>query len=189
MSLIRGVIIACLILFLPAVALAFGPHDDLGCTGCHSIHKAKGKLIFAVAPNKKVLNPETGRPFTGTTALCLGCHQAPANGGMGVLPISPAHSHPIDVAPNPKVATVPPSLLRDGKLECVSCHDPHPSNPNYKYLRVNTNDGTKMARFCALCHPSKADPSALKSVKIFSSMDERTFHRAANTASIKTKTP
>lgn len=173
MSWSRTFIAALLLLCLPALAFAFGPHDDLTCTGCHAIHTAKGKLIFAVAPNKKLLNPATGQPYSGVTALCLGCHQTPNNGGMGIAPISPAHSHPFSVVPNPKVANVPASVLRDGKLECVGCHDPHPSNPNYKYLRVDTKGGAKMQIFCAMCHASKADPKDVTKVKIFSSMDER----------------
>ncbi|MDA8085827.1 MAG: hypothetical protein M0Z75_03930 [Nitrospiraceae bacterium] len=172
MSWFRVLIVSFLLLVLPAYAFAFGPHDDLSCTGCHSIHKAKGQLIFAVKPNSKLINPRTKRPYSGVTALCLGCHQTPNNGGMGIDPISPEHSHPFDVVPNPKVAKVPAWDLRDGKLECVSCHDPHPSNPNYKYLRVDTAGGAKMQNFCAMCHPAKADPSSLKNIKVFSSMDE-----------------
>lgn len=173
MSCFKSFVVALLLLALPALAVAYGPHDDLGCTGCHSIHKSKGQLIFAVSPNKKVINPRTHQPYTGVTALCLGCHQTPDNGGMGIDPISPSHSHPFGLVPNPKVATVPAAELRDGELQCVGCHDPHPSNPNYKYLRVDTQNGTKMGNFCAMCHSSKADPSAQKNIKIFNSMDER----------------
>jgi predicted CXXCH cytochrome family protein len=158
---------------LPGLASAIGPHDSLNCTGCHGIHTAKGAIIFAVAPNQTALNPRTKQPFTGVTALCLACHETPDNGGMGILPISASHSHPFDVVPDPKKATVPDMALRDGKLECVSCHDPHPSNPNYKYLRVDTANGTKMPVFCAMCHRSKVDPGTPTDIKIFSSMDER----------------
>jgi len=156
--------------FVPAVSFGFGAHDRLSCTGCHGIHTAKGEIIFAVEPNKKSINPWTKQPNTGVTALCLGCHETMDKGGMGILPISAAMSHPFGVSPNPKVATVPSMLLRDGKLECVGCHDPHPSNPNYKYLRVDTQKGAKMAAFCGLCHASKG---GAEMVTIFDSMDER----------------
>ncbi len=158
---------------LSGLASAFGPHDGLNCTGCHAIHTAKGDLIFAVDPNRKALNPRTKEPFGGVTALCLGCHETADNGGLGIRPVSASHSHPFDVAPDPKKATVPEMALRDGKLECVSCHDPHPSNPNYRYLRVDTEKGTNMAVFCAMCHRSKVDPNTSADIKIFSSMDER----------------
>jgi len=165
-----GVILA---LVVPAFAFAAGAHDGLNCTGCHGIHTAKGEIIFAVEPNKKAINPRTKQPFTGTTALCLGCHETIEKGGMGIAAVSASHSHPFNVTPNAKVATVPDIFLRDGKLECVGCHDPHPSNLNSKYLRVDTAKGAKMGDFCAMCHSSKADPSAMKSMKIFNSMDER----------------
>ncbi len=154
--------------------LAAGKHDALNCTGCHGIHDAKGEIIFAVGPNTKAINPKTGKPNSGVTALCLGCHETPENGGMGILPVSAKHSHPFGIAPNPKVAIVPPQFLRNGKLECVGCHDPHPSNPNYKYLRVDTKDGAEMQKFCAICHPAKADVK-LGTIKVFDSMDERKF--------------
>jgi len=166
------VLLLMMILVVPAVALAAGPHDGLECTGCHGIHDAKGDVIFAVEPNTKSLNPRTGQPYGGITALCLGCHETIENGGMGILPISTAMSHPFGVKPNPKVATVPGIFLRNGELECVSCHDPHPSNPNYKYLRVDTKGGADMQAFCAMCHQSKSEEKA-SSEAIFNSMDER----------------
>ncbi len=173
MSYVKHLIILFLLLALPSLSSAYGPHDTLTCTGCHGIHTAKGELIFAVTPNSKAINPRTKQPFTGITALCLGCHETPENGGLGIAPVSANHSHPFNVTPNPKRATVPEVALRDGKLECVGCHDPHPSNPNYKYLRVDTAKGANMQNFCAMCHSSKVDPNSLKEVKIFSSMDER----------------
>ncbi|MEW6067381.1 MAG: cytochrome c3 family protein [Nitrospirota bacterium] len=175
MMLSRVLVIAILLLALPALAFAAGKHDGLNCTGCHGIHTAKGEIIIAVAPNLKAINPKTKAPFGGITALCLGCHETPERGGLGILAISATHSHPYGVAANQKVAIVPDVFLRGGKLECVGCHDPHPSNPNYKYLRVDTAKGAKMQDFCAMCHPMKADPRAFKQMKIFDSMDERKF--------------
>jgi predicted CXXCH cytochrome family protein len=173
MKIYRFLGVAILLLALPAIAFAAGGHDGLNCTGCHGIHNAKGEIIFAVAANTKAISPWTKKPFTGTTALCLGCHETMEKGGLGILAVSASHSHPYGITPNPKVANVPAVFLRDGKLECVGCHDPHPSCLNYKYLRVDTAKGAKMGNFCAMCHPKKADPSVLKELKIFNSMDER----------------
>jgi predicted CXXCH cytochrome family protein len=157
---------------VPGLANAAGKHEGLNCTGCHGVHDAKGQLIAAVELNTKALNPSTNKPYSNVTAMCLSCHESPENGGMGILPVSAAMSHPYGVAPNPKVATVPAVFLRDGKLQCVGCHDPHPSNPNYKYLRVDTMGGREMSNFCAICHRSKADTGEIK-VDVFNSMDER----------------
>lgn len=185
---LRLLAVCIFVLSLTSVSWALGAHDGLLCTGCHGIHTAKGDIIFAVEPNKKAINPKTKQPNTGTTALCLGCHENPDKGGMGIMPVAGHMSHPFGVSPNAKVATVPGAFLRDGKLECVGCHDPHPSNPYYKYLRVDTSKGSKMSDFCAMCHSSKADPNVVKNLKMFNSMDERTYTPAA-TATTSTSAP
>jgi len=162
-----------LVLLGAGVALAAGAHDGLECTGCHNIHYAKGPVIFEVAPNVKAMPKGAVNPAKSVAALCLGCHSSSDNGGMDILPISAHTTHPFGMPVDPKVAKVPPALLRGGVMDCVSCHDPHPSNPNYKYLRVDTKGGDDMQAFCALCHPAKADGSVSRDkLMIFNSMDE-----------------
>jgi len=163
------------LLALPTGAMAAGAHEDLACVGCHGIHTAKaGEVIFAVAPNSLDVNPRTQKIYSGVTALCLGCHQSSDKGGDDILPIAGHMSHPFNITEiNPKVAAVPTSLLREGSFECVSCHDPHPSNPNYRYLRVDTEGGSSMSRFCSVCHSAKADPKNVNKEPLFSSMDQR----------------
>lgn len=160
---------------LYSLSFAAGGHEGLTCTGCHDIHAAKDSIIFAVEANKAALG-KNRKPFTGVTALCLGCHAEPENGGMGIKPISQHTTHPFGDEPNARIARVPRALLRDGRMDCVSCHDPHPSNPNYRYLRVDTKGGGEMQSFCAMCHPAKADAAiakkATKTSEIFTSMDE-----------------
>jgi predicted CXXCH cytochrome family protein len=175
MSLVRRFALVALASALPLAAYAAGGHDSVGCNGCHAIHTAKGNIIFAVGPNKQTLNPKTKQPYTGTTALCLGCHADSKEGGQGYAPISGHMSHPYGLASvDAKVAKVPSELLREGgRFECLGCHDPHPSNPYYKYLRVDTSKGAKMDAFCVVCHPIKADAAAAnEKVVLFTSMDE-----------------
>jgi predicted CXXCH cytochrome family protein len=174
MSFLRGLALAA-VAALPLSAFASGGHDAVGCTGCHAIHTAKGEIIFAVNANKQVVNPKTKQPYGGTTALCLGCHEESSKGGQGYAPISATHSHPYGLAQvDPKVAKVPGELLREGgRFECLGCHDPHPSNPYFKYLRVDTAKGSKMDAFCAVCHPIKADVATVnEKAVLFTSMDE-----------------
>lgn len=167
---------AAAVLTFSSVSFAAGAHDGLVCTGCHDIHYAKDSFIFAVAANKVATSPSTKKTYSGVTALCLGCHADAEHGGMGIKPISQHTTHPFGTPPNPKIARVPRALLRDSKMDCVSCHDPHPSNPNYRYLRTDTKGGSEMQYFCAMCHPAKADNSvsnqAMKTLKVFTSMDE-----------------
>ncbi len=174
MSIVRGLVLAAFAA-LPLSAFAAGGHDAVGCTGCHSIHTSKGDIIFAVAANKTIVNPKTKQPYSGTTALCLGCHEETSKGGQGYAPVSAHLSHPYGLAQvNAKIAKVPGELLREGgRFECLGCHDPHPSNPYYKYLRVDTAKGSKMDAFCAVCHPIKADTATVQEKAVlFTSMDE-----------------
>jgi predicted CXXCH cytochrome family protein len=192
MSLARALVVAAAAV-LPLSALATGGHDAVGCTGCHAIHTAKDQIIFAVKANKQVVNPKTKQPYTGTTALCLGCHEDSDKGGQGYAPVSGHISHPFGLAQvNEKVAKVPAELLRDGgRFECLGCHDPHPSNPYYKYLRIDTAKGSKIDAFCAVCHPIKADTATVaEKAVLFTSMDE-TGNRvlAAKAAAAPAKAP
>ena len=167
-----------LLLALPAFAaassaLAAGGHQSLGCVGCHSMHEARGDHLAAVPPNLKMPEARTGKPHGPITAGCLGCHADIADGGKGILPVSEHMRHPFSLQnPNPRVAKVPAELLRDGRFECVSCHDPHPSNPNYRYLRIAARSPPTISQLCSLCHSRKADPS-YAAPKLFDSMDER----------------
>ncbi|HSQ78045.1 MAG TPA: cytochrome c3 family protein [Nitrospirota bacterium] len=185
----RSVVLLCAAIMLclvPVVAFAAGAHDGLECTGCHALHTAKdGSLIFAVDANKKDINPRTKQPYGGITALCLGCHDTPEKGGQGIKPVDSHTSHPYGLTSvNAKVARVPAEFLKDGKFECTSCHDPHPSNTNYKYLRVDTANGSKMDVFCAACHPMKADPKSAAASKttLFNSMDENLYKASGSEA-------
>jgi predicted CXXCH cytochrome family protein len=183
---VRGLLLAA-VAALPISALAAGGHDAVGCTGCHSIHTSKGDIIFAVAANKSAVNPKTKAPYSGTTALCLGCHEDSAKGGQGYAPVSGHLSHPYGLASvDSKIAKVPGELLREGgRFECLGCHDPHPSNPYYKYLRVDTAKGSKMDAFCAVCHPIKADTATVQEKAVlFTSMDE-TGNRVMKAATSK----
>jgi len=129
-------------------SFAYGPHDP-NCVECHSIHMAKGDKLPAV--NLSQDKYKTGETVKGTDAFCLGCH----NKNVGILPVDLHKTHPVGITP--KKAKVPASnLAADGMFGCMSCHDPHPSNPNYKYLVVDTNGGKNMGKFCSYCHPAQA---------------------------------
>lgn len=173
---------------LPATVMAAGPHEDLDCTGCHSLHEAEGEIIFALKANTTDINPSTNKPYAGVTSLCLSCHQSEEKGGQDILPVARHMSHPFGLdSVNPKVARVPEELLREGRFECIGCHDPHPSNPNYKYLRVDTDGGSSITSFCVVCHPMKASSEAVKDATFFNSMDERNFEAAKPVEAIAPK--
>ena len=163
------------VLFGASSLFAYGPHTALDCLGCHDPHYAKAQKIFKVK-NELIVNPRTGQKIDDVSALCLGCHNTPQFGGAGIRPIHLHMTHPVNVVPNTRIANVPHKLLRKDMIQCVSCHDPHPSNPNWRYLRVDTEGGTKVGRFCEMCHPAKADTAfygvTQRELQIFTSMNE-----------------
>ncbi|MGB8932111.1 MAG: cytochrome c3 family protein [Anaeromyxobacteraceae bacterium] len=172
-----------LVVAAPVAARGLGGHDKIGCTGCHSMHAAKGEELYAVAPNQKMLNPKTQRPHSPVTQFCLACHAPTEEGGKGLGSVANHLGHPFSAeAVNPRLAKVPAELLRDGQFECVACHDPHPSNPNYRYLRVASGkQAPAMTVFCVVCHPGKAGP-AKAPPSLFSSMDETAARAGAKPA-------
>jgi predicted CXXCH cytochrome family protein len=141
---------AAIIGFGSQSAQAAGPHDA-NCVSCHNVHYAKGNFIIGPQPNTSMDNPAANAKVAGVDALCLGCH----NDAEGIMPIHLSTTHPTGVAPT--YVKVPEKLLRDGKMSCVSCHNPHPSNTNYKYLVADTKKGNNMGVFCAVCHGEQAD--------------------------------
>jgi predicted CXXCH cytochrome family protein len=66
--------------------------------------------------------------------LCLDCHQDRT---------SPSE-HKVDIIPSMDVKDLP---LFDGKITCVTCHDPH-GNINGRLLRMPAK------KLCLVCHPA-----------------------------------
>ena len=149
---------ALTLVFLAQVAMAAGPHDE-NCVSCHNVHYAKGDFIIGPQPNTTLDNPAAKAKTSGIEALCLGCH----NEAEGIMPIHLTTTHPTGVAPT--YVKVPEKLLREGKLSCVSCHNPHPANANYKYLIVDTQKGARIGVFCAVCHSEQAPAEVTKAAQ------------------------
>lgn len=140
-------------------ALAAGPHD-MDCKDCHSPHNAKSDWIIGVAPLSNVVMPDGSKMTLGPVdAVCLGCH----NEKQGIMPVNLRTTHPVGI--KPVRAKVPEQLFSSGVLTCGSCHNPHPSNANYKYLVVDTKNGKNMGVFCGVCHPNQSDPSMVDQAK------------------------
>jgi len=148
-------LMACIVL-MATTAFAAGPHD-MECMECHSTHYAKGDYAVGVKPlfSENPARTRTGPQIEDIDALCLGCH----NEEEGILPVNMHTTHPTGVTPT--YTKVPRQLLKDGIFSCVSCHNPHPSNANYKYLILPTADGGNMGIFCAKCHPNQSDPESV----------------------------
>lgn len=86
------------------------------CQLCHSLHTMEARI-----PLKK--------PLSG---LCLDCHPDR----------QPPNEHVFDIVPALEVEGLP---LTEGKITCVTCHDPH-KNAYVKMLR------TFPEQLCQKCH-------------------------------------
>jgi len=67
------------------------------------------------------------------SVLCLDCHRDR----------TPPAEHKVDIPPRTEVKGLP---LFDGKIACVTCHDPH-ANTYGNMLRIPAGD------LCMVCHP------------------------------------
>jgi predicted CXXCH cytochrome family protein len=100
------------------------PFDRGLCGSCHDPHATNNKWNL-------VKSSET---------VCMGCH-ADVNGDMD------GHDHPFNVKPKHRlVADL--ELSSSGRLECLSCHNPHASSVSH-LLRTNKKFT------CSGCHSDK----------------------------------
>jgi predicted CXXCH cytochrome family protein len=124
---------------------------------CHKNDPEEDPYEFVVKVDTSTTNPRTGKPFSGVSALCLGCHN-----GDEAIAVDLEHSHPLGVAPDLSKVKVPKDALEfsgeEGKLSCGSCHDWHPDNENYRYLRWKAKGRYYLSSFCSKCHADKANP-------------------------------
>ncbi len=93
------------------------------CSECHDPHAANNKWVLVKS----------------TESLCLGCHNLEENQKW--------HEHPYDVKPRNKVAAHL-KLTEKGRLECLSCHNPHASRSEH-LLKI----GDEFT--CLGCHEEK----------------------------------
>ncbi len=119
--------------------------NHLRCADCHQVHAPaltranETRLSFDTATRgalaAEFVSPETQvvlRPRSATNDACLRCHQTQR------AQLSMPYHHP----------------LREGKLSCVDCHDPHggPAGNNLRAATVN--------QLCLTCHAQYRGPFA-----------------------------
>jgi predicted CXXCH cytochrome family protein len=102
-------------------AVVHVPFRDGRCGECHDPHSTNNRWVL-------IRNSEE---------LCLKCHQPKENLQW--------HEHPYNVKPKRRLA-VPLKLSKRGRLECISCHNPHSTDSEH-LLR------TKQKFTCIGCHP------------------------------------
>jgi len=104
--------------------------DKVKCISCHKIHNAEDKKLI-----RDGLNNEG----------CFNCHVENKMAGKSIIG---DNSHPVN-----KIVKIdiPDNLkLKDGKLVCTTCHNPH-SDIKGKFLRIDKN------KICSNCHKEQAN--------------------------------
>ncbi|MBU0682472.1 MAG: hypothetical protein KKD73_13725 [Proteobacteria bacterium] len=90
-----------------------------------------------VGTNRPQEHLELTDPYSLTITVCVGCH--PQSKGE--------HSHPVDIRPKAGMH-IPPEYrtMADGRLSCMSCHQAHASDNEYRLTRAKRKD------LCLGCH-------------------------------------
>jgi tetratricopeptide (TPR) repeat protein len=129
------------------------------CGMCH-LDVERGILHRFIEQETDRINPFTGKPFGRVEAICTTCHTS-------------LHlAHPVGIIPDPKKVTLPPEAIgfkgEEDRLTCMSCHDWHPTNTSYKYLRWQVESAEETGRFCLHCHEEKGlvDRKLVKAFKL-----------------------
>lgn len=105
---------------------------------------------------------KTKGDLEGTTAVLDDMMLKPIDVGFRVINLH--KTHPVGIVP--RTVKLPADARgfqgQEDQLTCLGCHNHHPSNPNYKYLRWPADKGKNINKFCSNCHPDKVKPAGAK---------------------------
>lgn len=145
------------------------------CRTCHNPHlqNASAPLLDNRPASTQPLRAyqAIGINLNSASLKCVSCHDgviAPdvfngahgirTAGQLGVPPRSgPANGHPVGIAypdgkrkfrPMAAVLATPGLKLPDGRIQCVTCHDPHNSQHTSSFLVISNEH----SRLCLTCH-------------------------------------
>jgi hypothetical protein len=121
------------------------------CLNCHGDEEYKAQLK-ELGAELSVIDDTEAKP-EGTTTPLDEMMLAPVDVGFRIIDLH--ESHPVGIVPQKVVLPDEAKGFKwqENELTCTGCHDHHPNNTNYKYLRWPTNNGKNMNSFCAHCHP------------------------------------
>ncbi len=180
-------IILVVVLLISQSGILLAAHSNYGCDGCHTPHNSTASPSVPLWNGSETTQTFTmyssgtfdgnidGQP-TGTSRLCLGCHdgtnprismESPRSFGGDKL----SRSHPISFIYDSALAvkdhglkdpsefstlgdTIAKDLLDpDSKMQCTSCHDIHTSGVGENLLRgYDYTHGPGGGNLCRMCH-------------------------------------
>jgi len=119
------------------------------CGFCHDVHRSTGPALWAATPAKPK-SPDD---------LCIQCHRS---GGLASKTPASAFSH--TTGPRTTPTTQPASGLplfdehahrsNRGFVTCASCHDPHLSRSQSRFL-LRAGPDAPTSSLCVQCHPQQ----------------------------------
>lgn len=117
------------------------------CSLCHEMEGEKA-LKVKIKPDTKTINPYTGRIYGPVDGVCISCHPQ----------FTHAEGHPLGITP--VKVKVPAKFMgykgQEKELTCLACHNPHPHQTKYKFLRLQTPDHDGIKWLCSHCHIGQA---------------------------------
>lgn len=161
--------------------ICHGPHNGAAPLGTGLLwNHTETSAVYQIY-RSDTLRASAGQP-DGSSRLCLSCHDGTARldsfGGQAgsefcgrIIGTDLRSVHPISFVYDDALAasvahlkspsaasgfggTIASDLLRGGKMQCSSCHEPHNRYPNEgRFLRKRDRNGTQ--GLCGVCHTSK----------------------------------
>ncbi len=103
--------------------------NDMTCVSCHKIHNSDFKNLLK--------SPDNG---------CFECHK---ESGLAYNKLIGMNTHPVNQIPKVKIKQN--YKLENGKIVCITCHNPHEKGSDGKFLRYNK------LKLCIDCHEDKKE--------------------------------
>ena len=157
------------------------PHNAAAPSGAGLLWNHRQTVAQFLPYTSATLKAAVGQP-DGSARLCLNCHDGTVmldafenRAGSELcgriigtdlrrvhplsfvyddaLAVAAGHLKSPSITPSGFGGTISSDLLRGGKMQCSSCHEPHARYSNGKLLRKNDRNGT--AGLCGICHTSR----------------------------------
>jgi hypothetical protein len=140
-------VLLAFVLFYPQFAFSGEEEGHKPCGLCHEMKGEKAGKI-KIKPDTETINPFTGNPYGSVDGICVRCHPTFTHNEGHVLGI------------RPEKVKVPDECMgykgQEKELTCLACHNPHPHETKYKFLRWQVADKKGIQDLCNRCHIDQA---------------------------------